>query len=390
MATYIHYLHEYANIPFSVQELNELDILVLTEMSYFSWDGLVSSSFDPAFGRSFEEIYQEVLQKPERSADQNRFPILELLSKSRRFANVQLFGFENDYNLDLQKQFAALTFRLSPDRYLISFRGTDDSLIGWKEDFHMTYMKKIPSQIHAQHYVQKGVQTLPKAQFILSGHSKGGNLALFAASQVNDPEQKAIQAIYTFDSPGLHSDIVQQEGYKELQPRIRAYLPQDSIVGLMLSIPDNRIIVKSRGVSFSQHLLSNWKINLKSCQIERAQELTRTSHEVDQTLKDWTDQLTNKELKTFFDLIFDNLLAAGIERISDIRTNTLQKVLFLLQESTKVSEEERSLLLMAMQVLLSTRYHYRKKRALPFPTLTLPTESFGPFHFKRGDTDKRS
>ena len=122
-------------------------------------------------------------------------------------------GYVNDVDQDIQKQFAALIFKIKPDTYVLVFRGTDDSIVGWKEDFHMTYMAQIPAQKMAARYLQNALENLP-GNFILTGHSKGGNLASYAASQMEASLQDRIEAIYSYDSPGLNHSVIESDGYQ--------------------------------------------------------------------------------------------------------------------------------------------------------------------------------
>ena len=142
----------------------------------------------------------------------NRLQLLDELAQHKRFKNCKLSHFINDIDPALQKQFAAMTYRLTLDTYLIVFRGTDDSIIGWKEDFHMTYMKEIPAQKHALCYLENFFVHHPRKKVILAGHSKGGNLAIYAASQIEKNLQNQITAVYTFDAPGLHKKTDTKRG----------------------------------------------------------------------------------------------------------------------------------------------------------------------------------
>lgn len=140
----------------------------------------------------------------------------------KRYKNLKLFGYVNDIDLEMQKQFAAMVYKINLDTYVIAFRGTDDSIIGWKEDFHMTYMEHVPAQQTAVHYVQKVMKAFPKATFILTGHSKGGNLATYASSQVEPALQDRIKQIYSFDAPGLTIRLLKQRDIKALLQKSNA------------------------------------------------------------------------------------------------------------------------------------------------------------------------
>ena len=147
MTNIFDYLKDVAHDSFYDLPLNELDILALTEITYLSFDNLVSTT-----PMRLLDLAPQVPREPNMLTSKNRLQLLDELARHKRFKNCKLSHFINDINPELQKQFAAMTYHLNLDTYLIVFRGTDDSIIGWKEDFHLTYMKEIPAQKHALRY----------------------------------------------------------------------------------------------------------------------------------------------------------------------------------------------------------------------------------------------
>ena len=260
MANIFDYLKDVAYDSFYDLPLNELDILALTEITYLSFDHLVSTT-----PMRLLDLAPQVPREPNMLTSKNRLQLLDELAQHKRFKNCKLSHFINEIDPELQKQFAAMTYRLTLDTYLIVFRGTDDSIIGWKEDFHLTYMKEIPAQKHALRYLKNFFARHPKQKVILAGHSKGGNLAIYAASQIEQSLQNQITAVYTFDAPGLHKELTQKEGYQRIMDRTKVFIPQGSIIGMMLEIPAHQIIVHSTALGgIAQHdrlrtnTLSNW------------------------------------------------------------------------------------------------------------------------------------
>ena len=179
MANIFDYLKDVAHDSYYDLPLNELDILALTEITYLSFDNLVSTA-----PQRLLDLAPQVPRESNMLTSKNRLQLLDELAQHKRFKNCKLSHFINDIDPELQKQFAAMTYRLTLDTYLIVFRGTDDSIIGWKEDFHLTYMKEIPAQKHALRYLKNFFAQHPKQKVILAGHSKGGNLAIYGASQI--------------------------------------------------------------------------------------------------------------------------------------------------------------------------------------------------------------
>ncbi len=158
---------------------NELDLLILTELAYLSFDGLVTRDLELDKSKRLQDIAENYPQEQSMMHTRNRLKLLEKASQTKRFKNIKLMGFINDIDLEIEKQFAALVYCIQskPATYVLAYRGTDDSIIGWKEDFHMTYMDRVPAQKNAKKYLKEVLRELD-GDFILTGHSKEGTWLL--------------------------------------------------------------------------------------------------------------------------------------------------------------------------------------------------------------------
>ena len=79
--------------------------------------------------------------------------LLAAVAASPRFRDVRVMGYVDAIDPQAEKQFAAMTFRLTEDLSYVAFRGTDASLVGWKEDFNLAYRCPVPSQTEAARYL---------------------------------------------------------------------------------------------------------------------------------------------------------------------------------------------------------------------------------------------
>ena len=255
-----------------------------------------------------------------------------------------------------------MTYRLTLDTYLIVFRGTDDSIIGWKEDFHLTYMKEIPAQKHALRYLRNFLVHHPKQKVILAGHSKGGNLAIYAASQIEQSLQNQITAVYTFDAPGLHKELTQTEGYQRIMDRTKVFIPQGSIIGMMMEIPNHQIIVHSTALGgIAQHDTFSWQIEDKH--FVQLDKINSDSQQVDTTFKEWVATVPDEELQLYFDLFFGTILDAGISSINDLSSlKALEHIHHLFVQAQSLTQEERETMGRLTQLLIDTRYQAWKNR----------------------------
>lgn len=334
---------------------NELDMLMLTEITYLPFDQIVSDQMSPDCTCRLFEAAEKVPQDLSMLVTKNRLKLLEKVASSTRFKNIKLMGYVNDIDPDIQKQFAAMIFKIKPDSYVLTFRGTDDSIIGWKEDFHMTYMDQVPAQKTAVNYLRKAMDAMP-GQFILTGHSKGGNLASYAASQIEPEYQERIQSIYSYDAPGLNHSVITSQGYQTISDKIKRYIPQGSIVGMMLETPKQAQIVKSTAIGgLAQHDTFSWQISDQTFVL--LDNLNPDSLQVDKTLKNWVDSVSDEELKDFFDLFFGLILDAGISSINDLtKLENFNKILAVFENANALTDEEREMLTRLAKLLVDMRY----------------------------------
>lgn len=377
MPNLLNYIEDTQYDSFYDQPLNKLDILALTELSYLPFDRLVPTSFTETgirldhLAEQFEATYQHHFPLFSM-VTKDRLALFALLAKSIRFKSIKAFGFVDDYQLDQEQQFSAISYRLDRKTILTAFRGTDDTIIGWKEDFQMTYMDEIPAQRSAGVYLEN-IMSSQIGNFYVSGHSKGGNLALYAASQQAPELQERILAIYSFDAPGLHKKHLDAPGYKNIQDRIHPIIPQNSIVGMMLETPEHAQIVQSNTVGLLQHISFSWDI--EGNDFKSAPTLTNDSLQTDQTLKTWTASLTDEELKAFFDLFFGIFTQAGIERFSDITVNPLQKLQEMDRLRKEFTPQEAEIMDKLIRLLFDTRYQIWKDNisvSIPSSDISLP------------------
>lgn len=349
------YLDQVAYDSIYETPFNELDMLMLTEITYLPFDQIVSNQISPDCTCRLFEAAEKVPQDLSMLVTKNRLKLLEKVASSTRFKNIKLMGYVNDIDPDVQKQFAAMIFKIKPETYVLTFRGTDDSIIGWKEDFHMTYMDQVPAQKTAVNYLRKAMDALP-GQFILTGHSKGGNLASYAASQIEPKYQERIQSIYSYDAPGLNHSVITSQGYQTISDKIKRYIPQGSIVGMMLETPKQAQIVKSTAIGgLAQHDTFTWQISDQTFVL--LDNLNPDSLQVDKTLKNWVDSVSDEELKDFFDLFFGLILDAGISSINDLtKLENFNKILAVFENANALTDEERDMLTRLAKLLVDMRY----------------------------------
>ena len=341
MGNIFNYLEDVQYDSIYDQPFTELDMLLLTEITYLNYDTIVTDGLDLQKASRLTDVPQDMSQENSMMNTKYRLALLQQAASVKRYKNIKLLGYVNDIDLDVQKQFAAMTYKIDLDTFVITFRGTDDSIIGWKEDFHMTYMEHVPAQQTAVRYVQKVMQAFPTATFILTGHSKGGNLATYAGSQVEPALQARISQIYSFDAPGLNHTVIETDG---------------SIVGMMLETPKQAHIVKSVAIGgIAQHDTFSWQIENEHFVL--LDTLNPDSIQTDKTLKEWVETVPDDELKDFFDVFFGLILDAQITSIDEFfQPNSIKKLLTIVQNAQALTEQEKEMLNRLTRLLISIRY----------------------------------
>ena len=351
MANIFDYLTDVQYDSFYDLPLNELDVLALTELTYLPFDNLLDQSVN-----RLSDVATRVPRESTMLTNKERLQLLDQLSQHKRFKNSKLSNFVNDIDVELQKQFAAMTYRLNLDTYLIVFRGTDDSIIGWKEDFHMTYMKEIPAQKHALEYLEDFFKQYPKQEVIIAGHSKGGNLAVYAASQIQPELQEKISAVFTYDAPGLQAHLTETSGYQEVIPKIHRYVPQGSVIGMMLEVPDTPIVVRSLALGgIAQHNTFSWQT--EGTHFVQLEEISSESLQIKDALKEWMDSVPDEELELYFNLFFGTILESGINSINDLSsTGAIEHIHQLVSQAQTLEPQQVEILRNLTQLLLDARF----------------------------------
>ena len=380
MGNLITYVQQYEAQIFQEKSVTDIDILVLTEIAYLPFDEIVSSSFEEKaaislnqLGKEFEIIKEKEHENNPFMITKERIQLLDVVSKSQRYKDIKVFGFMNDIDDELTKQFAAVCYQWEEESRWIIFRGTDESLTGWKEDFMMTYSDLIPAQTDAIEYLRKQAE-LFSGSLNISGHSKGGNLSLYASAMQEEDIQNRIQQIYCWDAPGVHRSILNTEGYQRVVLKAKRYIPQDSIVGLMLESQVPYHIIESQGSGISQHSALMW--NIEDDHFVELTELTRNSQLTDQTFKQWTEVVSDEELKLFFDAFFELFFEMGVETVNDVYYNFRFYVQKFFQKAYQMDTEKREILLRVGRLLFQIRYAIWKDTlsiSVELPTLTLPS-----------------
>ena len=384
MKNMLDYIKEFGHVSFEERAFSEIDALVLTELEYLPLEKVVPSDENGENFVTVKEIAEYMQEHKQELFDENpmmiteeRHEVSQVIADAPRFQSLKFFGVVSEWDKDTTKQFAAVTVEVEPSVRLVVFRGTDETLIGWKEDFLMTYSPLVAAQTDAKEYLAKQA-SLFDGDLMVSGHSKGGNLAIYAAATQEEDVQLRIVDIFCFDSPGLYRSVLETKGYQNIVPLAMRYIPQDSLVGLMLESEVPYVIVKSNATGAMQHSAMTWEI--EDGQFIKMEKLTKNSQLNDQTFKKWTESVSDEELELFWNVFFELLFSVGIDTVNDLYGQFMHYVQEFLKAAGDMDEEKRELLTRIALLLVSTRFEVWKDSLdmselvqFEMPELKLPT-----------------
>lgn len=266
-----------------------------------------------------------------------------------RFADIVMTAYRDKFDASAQTQFAALTYRLPDGTLVISYRGTDDSLVGWKEDFNMSFQYPVPAQVSAAEYLTQ-VAALWDGRIILTGHSKGGNLAVYAAMNAADDVRDRVTRIYSLDGPGFPPDVVHGYEYGTVKDRIVKIVPDSSIIGMILETPERCTVVKSDVEGVMQHFAFSWQ--MCGGEFVQVEDLAHSSKLFNESLNRWMAGLSQEQREHAVDALFAVLEASGANNIGDMMTAGAKAIPEMLGAYVGLSPEDRRNITQAMMILL--------------------------------------
>lgn len=349
---------------FDARPFMEVDSLILSWLSYLRFPedfhdltnerGMCIK--DIFCAEYFDEMLEGVNSPDETLA------LLTAVVANPRFRNIRLCCFEQELDYDSCTQFAAVTYELNPENYYIAFRGTDRTFIGWKEDMHMALNGPIPSQEKACRYLLHIAEKF-HGTYMLGGHSKGGNLAVYAAAKCDEDIQERIIHVYSHDGPGFLHEELDDEGFRRIRDRIHKTLPQSSLVGLIFDQECDYRIVRSREKAAGQHNLFSWEIADGNLKYQDA--LTTEAKLAYKGVNKWILNMEQEEREKFINVIFEILEETGASDFDELRADLKKNISVIAKKAASLDRETG-------RFLLHTMRHLVVDSAKSMPEIILP------------------
>jgi len=338
------YVDFYGGLSFLEKDFNLVDNVIFSELAYIDFAGIVPE-IETGIGGwiTLAAAYRLIMQKNKKvpvlkitgRVDEHT-PFLGKLARSKRFGKARLSSYIDICDKDRQLQFAALCIELEDSTTYIAFRGTDQTIVGWREDFTMLY-SAIPAQSEALGYLKRVMKKT--GTYRLGGHSKGGHLAVFAAMMLDDAMKNRIKTIYNNDGPGIGADVMITDEFDKIKNKIRLILPEYCMIGAVFTNDVRRLIVKSRGIGAMQHDAMRWVVLGDSFVALRR--IHPRSRRISIILRNWMNSMDYEERKAFVKHFFDALEAGGATRISQIPQSGLGSIGSVLSSMIKMEQGAR-------------------------------------------------
>lgn len=360
MANAIDYIDWRGDIPFSVSPFNEVDNLLLCRLTSLDFTGIVPQEGELSLAEAARLYFERngdvdvrlgVLLAP------GSVTMVKKMLESERFASLVLADYENRVDAGRDIQFSALTVFVPDGTAFVAFRGTDDTLVAWKEDLYMGSMRTVPAQREAAAYLNRAAWRTGRSLRV-GGHSKGGNLAVYSAMNAPPEVQRRILAVYNNDGPGFRDGVEGHGGFLRVRDRIHTVLPQYSLVGVLLRTDDDFDIVESCETGVAAHNGFTWQV--RGTKFVRCSDFPFRTRVFSETMREWTEDLSYEDRRELTDVFFDALSATGAATLTDLTEQKLRKAVTIAR-GLLGNSGRRALLMDSFELLLREYLHSARK-----------------------------
>jgi hypothetical protein len=353
MANIIDYVKEYGHHIFHEKTFNPVDSLVLSQLAYIKFGGIVPGIQEHHPYISLKEIsdkfvssemFQSVLDS------KNNENLFVAAAASQRYGGMKLNFYVNDIDETEEKQFAAVTFFMEDGTAFVAIRGTDESIVGWKEDFNMAFMSPVPSQVQGVGYMNM-VAKNTTCGLRIGGHSKGGNVSVYAAMKCEPEHRERIIDIYSHDGPGFRNEIFTDPDYLVIRDRIHKYLPKSAIVGMFLQSQEEYSVIESNTIGLLQHDPFSWQI--VNCDFIYRSELDRNAILVNRAVNEWLNDIDHDNRKKFVEAFYHVIQSTDINTLFDLTKRQRKTSISFLKALNTVDPETKRFVLKTVRALFA-------------------------------------
>lgn len=351
MGDIISYVYEFGGFTFAEKPFCEIDGLVFSHLSYFIFNNIIPAIGDNKPSVALCDVAQQMdwhnFISVKWELDKNR-ELFYKIAFSRRYRNTKANYFVEEVNVEEDMQFCAVTFMLGNGDTFISFRGTDDTLIGWKEDFYMAYRTPVGAQIKSTEYVNQVAKLLSRKKnlrFYMGGHSKGGNLAVYAAMTCDESIKHRIGKVYNMDGPGFRPDFMSTLDYDGIKDKVLKIVPDESFVGMLMEQKTDFELIKSREIGVQQHVCFSWCV--EGDRFERTELQIPKRKELYDRINNWIFALGIEQVGDFIESLFKIVEITEAKTLTDLKNvkggEIAKKLHSIMQEYSGMNDETKQM-----------------------------------------------
>lgn len=324
------YLYWRGDLSFDKVEPTEVDFAIFSILSYIDFIDdlqLDKNGLNLTISQLTKQMEEANLLTAREGTPSFKIECLELLpllSLKKRYKDVQVFAYSHNFEKDNALQFAAVSLRLPNGEIIVSYRGTDASLVGWKEDFMMSFKKTVGAQVLGREYLEK-LASLYDGTLTLVGHSKGGNIALYSALMASNETQQRISKVYSFDGPGFNEKTLQEFKKCSIKDKMVTLVPQGSVIGILMQHEEPiEIVYSNKKNGITQHMPFSWQVNIDT--FSRIDKRDTTSLMFDKSIRVWLEKLSEEDMEEFIDSVFESTDAVGLEHFHDLKLKPIKTI----------------------------------------------------------------
>ena len=341
MANVCDYVKWRGDLSLEQSEFNEIDNLILSRFSYFPFDNIIKEN---------EIVTIKELSERFKKQDVSKLPILwkddvdlfPLMGESKRYGEMYATKYINKIDVEQEKQFSAITILMPDNTIFVSYRGKYNKIVGLKEDLNMSFKSHIASQISAKKYLEMIAKEYPDKKIRIGGHSKGGNIAVYAATFVSNEIKDRRMNVYNNDGPGFCDDIIETPEYQEMIKKVHTYIPQSSVIGRLMNHREKYTVVESVQKGIMQHDLYSWEVLGKA--FVTLEEVTNGSEFVDKTIKEWLENVEPATREQVIDVVFDILNTTDAQTMKELKNNWFSSAKTMMASYKNIDKDTKDMI----------------------------------------------
>ena len=346
------YIFWRGDLSLDAAPFNEVDGVILARLSYLPFERILPQGPEDAVSIArAARLLHALPDAGDAVLQQEDLHLLSVLAESPRFRDMGLSDFVSRLDPGTQTQFSAVTVLLEGGGVFVSYRGTDNTLVGWKEDFNMGFVCPVPAQEMAVDYLNQAGTRHPGI-LLAGGHSKGGNLAVYAASFCAGEVQRRLRAVYNYDGPGFDEQVLYRPGYQAVCGRVNTFVPQFSVVGMLLGHRERHTVVHSGQTGILQHNVYSWDVWRDRFAV--LEEVSSSSRFIDFTLKAWMQDFAPAQRETFFDTLYEILTGTRASTFRELEENWFASAVSMVRSFRNLDEPTRRAVTHALSLLVQS------------------------------------